>query len=203
MSAYGSAQYWNDRYTKDPEPFDWYQRYAGLKELFAQYLRKNDTLLVPGCGNSRLTEDMYEDGYGSLTNLDFSPPVVEAMSNKYKDKKGMAWHVMDVLSLTFADSTFDGIIDKGTMDSVLCADNSTANVSKYLQEVARTLKPTGVFIAISYGTPENRLQFLEKDEYKWKVTVHTIPKPTISGAPPPDPTDPATSHYIYIAKKEK
>ena len=29
----GKTSYWDERYTKDPEPFDWYQRYSGIQEL--------------------------------------------------------------------------------------------------------------------------------------------------------------------------
>ena len=45
MAQYGKASYWDERYTKDPEPFDWYQRYSGIKDLLAQYVRG---LLRPG-----------------------------------------------------------------------------------------------------------------------------------------------------------
>ena len=27
----GKTSYWDERYTKDPEPFDWYQRYSGIQ----------------------------------------------------------------------------------------------------------------------------------------------------------------------------
>jgi len=40
MAQYGKASYWDERYTKDPEPFDWYQRYSGIKDLLAQYARQ-------------------------------------------------------------------------------------------------------------------------------------------------------------------
>ena len=78
MAEYGHATYWDTRYTKyvsklrylgwptrlmegrhtfnncrDPEPFDWYQRYAGLKELINQYVKKHDNILNVGAGNSR------------------------------------------------------------------------------------------------------------------------------------------------------
>ena len=33
--------------------FDWYQRYAGLRPVFAKYLVRPGRLLVTGCGNSR------------------------------------------------------------------------------------------------------------------------------------------------------
>jgi len=63
MAAYGKTQYWDERYTKDPEPFDWYQRYSGLQELLNKSIKKDDNILMVGSGNSRLSEDMYEDGY--------------------------------------------------------------------------------------------------------------------------------------------
>ena len=39
MAQYGKTSYWDERYTKDPEPFDWYQRYSGIQELIAKYKR--------------------------------------------------------------------------------------------------------------------------------------------------------------------
>ncbi len=38
---------------RDPEPFDWYQRYTELRDVMSQYLRKSSNLLMSGCGNSR------------------------------------------------------------------------------------------------------------------------------------------------------
>ena len=53
MAQYGKATYWDERYTKDPEPFDWYQRYSGVKDLIAQYVKKTDHIL-----NSRHTNSV-------------------------------------------------------------------------------------------------------------------------------------------------
>ena len=36
MAQYGKPSYWDDRYTKDPEPFDWYQRYTNIKDILNQ-----------------------------------------------------------------------------------------------------------------------------------------------------------------------
>ena len=41
---------------------DWYQRYSGIRDFINQYVKREDTILNVGCGNSRLTEDMFEDG---------------------------------------------------------------------------------------------------------------------------------------------
>ena len=46
-----------------------------------------------------------------------------------------------------------------------------------------------------------RLSYLENDEYDWKVTVHTLPKPSVSATGVPDGTDPSQVHYIYVCQK--
>ena len=51
MAQYGRTVYWDERYTKDPEPFDWYQRYAGVRDLINQYVKREDVILMAGCGN--------------------------------------------------------------------------------------------------------------------------------------------------------
>lgn len=81
---------------------------------------------------------------------------IEAMSLRHKDKKGLTWNVMNVSTLSYPDQQFDAVVDKGTMDSILCGENSTRNASRYCSEVARVLKPGGCFFIVSYGVPENR-----------------------------------------------
>ena len=81
-----------------------------------------------GCGNSRLAEEMYEDGYQHLTNIDISFTVIKQMQELYKEKiPNLAFKQMDVRSLQYDDGTFDAVIDKGTFDSILCGDGSGPN----------------------------------------------------------------------------
>ncbi|GMI28519.1 hypothetical protein TeGR_g258 [Tetraparma gracilis] len=201
MAQYGKTAYWDERYTKDPEPFDWYQRYSGIRELIAQYIKKEDNVLVAGCGNSRLSEDMYEDGYSSVANIDISRVVVDQMTDKYKEKPALTWQQMNVCSLEFPDESFDAVIGKATMDAVLCGEGSTANVAKMCAEVSRVLNGAGVFFIVSYGVPDNRLNYLENDDYAWTVTVHTVPKPTVSATAVPDTKDANSVHYVYVCQK--
>jgi hypothetical protein len=37
-----------------PEPFDWYQVYAGIKDIVTQHVTKADKILNVGSGNSRI-----------------------------------------------------------------------------------------------------------------------------------------------------
>ncbi|KAF6152938.1 hypothetical protein GIB67_039645 [Kingdonia uniflora] len=50
--AYGEPSYWNNRYTQDPGPFDWYQKYTALAPLLHFYVRPHHRILVVGCGNA-------------------------------------------------------------------------------------------------------------------------------------------------------
>mmetsp|Transcript_7813 Transcript_7813/g.6980 ORF Transcript_7813/g.6980 Transcript_7813/m.6980 type:complete len:210 (+) Transcript_7813:98-727(+) len=202
MAQYGKASYWDERYTKDPEPFDWYQRYSGIRDFVNQYIKREDQILIAGCGTSRLTENMFEDGYTSITNIDISRVVIEIMSERYKDKPTLQWQQMNICALDFPDETFDVVIAKGTVDAVLCGEGSTANMAKLCNEVSRVLKPKGIFFIVSYGVPDNRLNYLEKEDvYSWTVTVHTVPKPTVSAAAVPAAEDANGVHYIYICSK--
>lgn len=245
---------------RDPEPFDWYQRYSGIKDLVGQYVKKSDKVLMVGAGNSRacwigakgrgnapfaswprptrapcspatgMTEEMYDDGmwissqgsggqegcagereragrvgesrgrratssrlavpfvvvppssvrlgcapgYSSIMNIDISKTVVDLMAERHRDKRGVGWAQMDVLALDFPDASYDAVVDKGTLDSILCGESSTANVAKMCANIARVLKATGVYFVVSYGIPENRLSYLENEAYGWTVTVHTV-----------------------------
>lgn len=155
---------------------------------------------MAGCGNSRLTEIMFEDGYTTITNIDASRVVVDQMIENYRDKPTLQWLEMNVLSLDFPDETFNVVIAKGTVDAVLCGDSSIETMAKLCSEVSRVLKPNGCFFIITYGVPENRLFHLEKDIFNWDVTVHTVPKPAI-GVLFSSLGDLADFHFIYVCSK--
>ena len=124
------------------------------------------------------------------------------MSERYKDKPTLQWQPMNVCALDFPDETFDVVVAKGTVDAVLCGEGSTANMAKLCSEISRVLKPKGIFIIVSYGVPDNRLNYIEKeDSYSWIVTVHTVPKPTVSAAAVPSAEDANGVHYIYVCSK--
>lgn len=107
---------------------------------------------------------------------------------------------MNASTLSFPDASFGCVVDKATLDSLLCGENSTENIRRYCSEVSRVLRPGGAFIVVSYGSPENRLSYLEGD-FSWSVAVHTVPKPTVNTAGLPDATDPTACHYVYVCKK--
>ena len=187
-----------------PEPFDWYQVYSGIKEIISQYMTKNDKILNLGCGNSRLGEDLSEEGYEDITNIDFSAKVISIMEEKCKAKfPKMSFKVMDALNMKeFQTGSFNTIIDKGTLDSILCADNSVPNAQKMLAEVFRVLAPGGHYICITYGDPEHRKKFLETQQWA-NLSVDKIPKPSTTTSSNAEENDQKNFHYIYTMTKQK
>lgn len=52
MSHFGKLEFWEDRYEKDPDPYDWYQKYPKLRDIFSQYIKRDNMILNVGAGNS-------------------------------------------------------------------------------------------------------------------------------------------------------
>ena len=80
---YGKAEYWDQRYDKTPDQFDWYQKFSGIRDIVTQFVKPNDVILQIGCGNSRLCEEMIQEGYEGIVNIDISSVVIQQMTEKY------------------------------------------------------------------------------------------------------------------------
>jgi len=202
MAQYGKSEYWEERYTRDPEPFDWYQRWAGLKDRLVSVVQPQHSVLMLGSGNSRLSEEMYEEGFHNVTNIDISMVVIKAMQEKYRDKPGMTYTQMDARAMTeFEDQHFNVVVDKATIDSVLCGEGSTHNAQKMLSEISRVLQPNGTYIAISHGQPSYRLTYLQRPEFGWNVNIFTVQKPMMGMTASLSADDKDNVHYIYVCSK--
>lgn len=174
--AYGEPWYWNNRYAQETGPFDWYQTYSSLRPLLDLYISRHQRILVTGCGNSALGEGMVNDGYEDVVNVDISSVVIEAMQKKYQDLPQLKYIEMDVRDMSsFQTGSFDAVLDKGTLDSIMCGSNSRVNVTKMLKEIGRVLNDKGVYIMITYGSPPYRLPFL-KESCGWTIKLHVIEK---------------------------
>merc|ERR1712232_810387 len=88
----GSA-YWDARYRADPEPFEWLERHEDLRSLLDEISGGNRSvrILHLGCGNSLLTERMYDDGYLNIVNADTSSIVIAQMIARNAKRPEMRW----------------------------------------------------------------------------------------------------------------
>lgn len=197
---YSSREYWEARYQTESTNYDWLLPYSQLRSIILPRLHDNlqAEILIAGCGNSRIGEELYRDGYHNITNIDFSGVVIRQMLAKYKDLEEMDFTEMNVCSIDFPSGCFDMVFDKCTLDCVLCGDSNFQRASLMLQNVYRVLKPGGVYILVSYGMPDARLGYIKNKFLNWSIEHAKIVKV---------PMDQFTSlelsqyHYIYICTK--
>lgn len=52
--------------------------------------------MVVGCGNSTLSQDLYNEGYTNLVSSDYSQTVVDKMSKKYPN---LGFEVHDITDM--------------------------------------------------------------------------------------------------------
>jgi ubiquinone/menaquinone biosynthesis C-methylase UbiE len=163
-------------------------------------LKPEHKILIVGCGNANFSEDLYDAGYKNIWNIDISKVVIDQMAKRNFCRKRMKYEVMDCCNLKYEDNFFDVIIDKSTIDAILCGDNAFLNTALMLKEGQRTLKEEGgLYIAISYGKPATRSFHFERKFLSWTLKEFIF-----------FPVDYKTeqekeekSHYIYICTKNK
>ncbi|KAG6528882.1 hypothetical protein ZIOFF_011074 [Zingiber officinale] len=259
--SYGDALYWDDRYLADgTASFDWYQRYPALRPFIRKYVPVSSRVLMVGCGNALMSEDMVMDGYVSISNIDISSVVIEMMIKKYehipqlecillsvpiisfasssrnifllsKEELVSTFNIlmintdmlMDARDMTFFnDGSFDCVMDKGTLDSLMCGVDAPLSASRMLEEINRLLRPGGIYMLITYGDPSVRIPYINQPGCNWEITLYILARPgyksaggcslrksimepvplTDKGQLPVDfVLEDPDSHYIYVCKK--
>eukprot|EP00928_Gymnodinium_smaydae_P059460 TRINITY_DN42805_c0_g1_i1.p1 TRINITY_DN42805_c0_g1~~TRINITY_DN42805_c0_g1_i1.p1 ORF type:complete len:194 (-),score=29.74 TRINITY_DN42805_c0_g1_i1:246-827(-) len=192
MAQYSKADYWEQRYSENAVPFDFYQRWEGLKDTLVPTLKAGAPILILGSGTSRLSEDLHGDGFTDVTNIDLAESAIEALKQINGEKlKGVKYQQMDARSMSFGPQSFETIIDKACLDAIMTGNDGKDEAQKVLTEVSRVLKPGGVFFMISHADKQYRLDLLQQNEYGWTVRHSSVPKMS----------DASKSHYIYQCVK--
>ncbi|GBE89613.1 S-adenosyl-L-methionine-dependent methyltransferase [Sparassis latifolia] len=172
---YGSKEYWDQRYSQesDDASFDWFKSYDDVADIMRSIIPNKDArILMLGCGNSKLSEEMYDDGYKNIVNTDYSGILIEKMRQRHEQARPeMEWHEMDIRDIVFDADSFDVAIDKGTMDAMMTTKGDVwdppqeviDNCSREVNEVLRVLRKSGgVFIYITFGQPHFRRRYLTR-----------------------------------------
>ncbi|KAL4578447.1 hypothetical protein LXL04_014570 [Taraxacum kok-saghyz] len=174
------------------EPFEWYAEWPQLRELLLTQLISLQELngetsakgsvsqvqvLVPGCGNSRLSEQLYDAGFQCITNIDFSKVVIgDMLKRNVRSRPCMRWRVMDMTSMQFADESFDAVLDKGGLDALMEPELGPVLGNQYVSEVKRVMKKGGKFICLTLGESHVLGMFFPKFRYGWKISLHILPQ---------------------------
>jgi len=105
-----------------------------------------------GTGDPRTIGGISLDIAGSATEL---------------EPNGASYWLMDACKLSFPDSSFDAVVDKGTLDAMLSIEDEEASQCwKMMQEINRVLKPNGVYLVIS-GHPKDWVMRVFEKSGQW------------------------------------
>lgn len=196
MPDYGKADYWDERYKANDTTFDWFVSFEPLKDILLSVCKPDHKVLIVGCGNSRLSPLLYDNDVQNLVNVDISEVVIGQMRSRYREMDRMEWHHMDVLRLDFPEATFDTVIDKGTIDSLLCGSNSFHNVYVMNKQISRVLKKGGKYISITYGQPDTRMDHFQRKRLRFDCEHRTVDKPIFASDQVP-----TSSYHVYLMVK--
>eukprot|EP01129_Flabellula_baltica_P012583 TRINITY_DN5692_c0_g1_i1.p1 TRINITY_DN5692_c0_g1~~TRINITY_DN5692_c0_g1_i1.p1 ORF type:complete len:202 (-),score=29.29 TRINITY_DN5692_c0_g1_i1:44-649(-) len=200
MSYFSNVDYWNDRYTNYPDCFDWYvgSQMKPLLLKIKEFCPLESIVLMVGCGNSALSEQMVLEGYQKVFNIDFSPVVIDLMNERFNNSPRLVFEVMNVLELGYQDEFFDVIVDKATLDSIMCSNKSFKKVNMMIRQIYRVLKPGGIYISISHASPEDRLELFRTESANFQVEVVQLEKEYATICPS---YGTLPQYFMYIASK--
>eukprot|EP00536_Pseudo-nitzschia_multiseries_P001495 jgi/Psemu1/234673/estExt_Genewise1.C_190093 len=153
--------------------------------------RQQQSILMLGCGNSKLGEEMVTEGgfHGPIVQVDVSSNVVEIMRQRCGDlvsKGSMSFVQDDATELSaFRDGMIDACLDKGLLDAIFCAEDFH-QLHQIQNTISRVLRPGGWFVFFSFSRPEfllpklmmaDELSVGNRREMAWKnVEVRQLSK---------------------------
>lgn len=176
---FGKKIFWEEKYAANSELFEWYHSYKMIKDVVTQYIKDIPAarVLNVGCGTSKLPEDMYNEGFRNIVNIDSSQDCIDTMRAYFNETmpKTFLYMKMDLLEMNFGDNIFTHVVDKGTFDSIASGNRSTENLHKYLTEINRVMTKQGIYFCLSHRDLDDRSQFF--DRFNWNVAVHKVYRP--------------------------
>jgi hypothetical protein len=170
--------------TTTKDDVDVYSWYCGWEDELGPFFTelfpdRNSLILIPGIGNDICIRDMYDiGGYHRIMAFDYSPQGVECAKKMFGNERiqiieketnnnnnnnnntttsgGDVFRVCDGrdLSLQYNDNMFDGVLDKGTLDSIYLSGGkdkikSKLYLSMAVNELKRIVKIDGIVFSVT------------------------------------------------------
>lgn len=153
---FATAKCWEDFYSTHTGNFDWYGTPVEVLSPHLQSLgEKPSNVLHVGSGSSTWTASLVElPEIAHVTNIDINAIAIERMRQMYSNDERLEFHVMDVFNMTYADGSFDAVVDKGLMDALRSAGHEI--LEHAFAELVRVIRPGGLLLYISYSEAEKK-----------------------------------------------
>ena len=190
---FSSQQGWNNFYEQGDEVTEWHSSIS-FDILLEQYIPRGSSILIIGCGNSKLPKYIY-DAYNSDSDdthiccLDSSQACLDQLQRQFENddndndndtpNNNVSFVCGDAVELTktvgvggASKPKFDIIIDKGLVDALLCGEGWNVPLERLLQESSRILleKKGSKYLLISYQLPKSTQEFMKQvtcDTLEW------------------------------------
>lgn len=173
---FSSAEYWERFFKKRGEKsFEWYGDYNKLCGVLHKYIKVQHKVLVVGCGNSELSEQLYDVGYKHLTNIDISETVVTHMNQRNAERRpGLTFQQVDATKTPYEDGSYQAALDKGTLDA-MAAEEDGALARNMLTEVGRVLCFGGRYVCVTLAQESViKLAVEHFVQLGWAVRLHCL-----------------------------
>ncbi|XP_060934344.1 eEF1A lysine and N-terminal methyltransferase [Limanda limanda] len=173
---FSSAEYWERFFKKrGDKAFEWYGDYNSLCGVLHKYIKVQDQVLVVGCGNSELSEQLYDVGYKHLTNIDISETVVTHMNQRNAESRpGLSFQQVDATQTPYEDACYQAALDKGTLDA-MASQEEGALARNMLTEVGRVVRVGGRYVCVTLAQESViKLAVEHFVQLGWAVRLHCL-----------------------------
>ena len=152
MSAttFDPKQHWEDIYAKKgTQEVSWFQAMPAVSlDLFAEYrVPRNARIIDVGGGDSLLVDHLLDRGFNDVTVLDISGKALTKAQERLGDRAAQVqWIEADATSFD-APQPFDVWHDRAVFHFL----TSETDVDRYIEQLARLLKPGGLLILATFS----------------------------------------------------
>ncbi|KRT80315.1 methyltransferase [Oryctes borbonicus] len=181
----GTKEYWDNQYKEEMKNYNnrgdvgeiWFGEDIVdriIRWMNKENINKLNRILDIGCGNGMLLIELYNEGFKNMVGADYSENAIMLARNiALKLQCDIEFEVCNVLQENINLYNFDIVLDKGTYDAVSLSIDAKENRNKYIQNMQKMLKPSGMLILTSCNWTKEELITQFESCFKLKESIPT------------------------------
>jgi SAM-dependent methyltransferase len=139
-----TAEYWNDLYLNQQTAWDIGYISTPLKEYIDQLKDRNQSILVPGCGNGYELEYLLQKGFANCTAIDIAPALTKVLADKLS-----RWNTKELTIITGNFFEMTGQFDLVLEQTFFCTLEPSGRID-YANKMHTLLKSSGKIAGVLF-----------------------------------------------------
>lgn len=139
------AQYWNNRYQQEQTQWDIGSISSPLRSYIDQLTNKDQSILIPGCGNSYEAAYLVDKGFTNITLVDLSTSLTEKLRIRFEKELN---HKIKIITGDFFE--LDGKWDLVLEQTFFCALHPTMRAD-YVRKMHSLHNPDGRIAGVLFN----------------------------------------------------